>query len=275
DQAAAPEMAVSVEQPSGTGGSGSAQTTQTAQMPSQPAGEGAAGDLAVAGKAGGAAHDAGDALLESDVQAAGLNTAAPQVLARAATGASARSAPEGTTAEMPDIAPDADATASGVPPQTGGQASARMHAAASGSLVDGVPVSAGQADTAATNLETAPPKGADALAGGAPVSEADGSAVSEEQGALSAAMREGGIANELPHGGPPAAHGADRPAGVEASAMAAAAWRRADVDAPAQVAPELTSPPAEASAVVDQVVKSLRVQWKQGLGEARILLRPE
>src|SRR5690606_21350759 len=83
DQAAAPEMAVSVEQPSGTGGSGSAQTTQTAQMPSQPAGEGAAGDLAVAGKAGGAAHDAGDALLESDVQAAGLNTAAPQVLARA------------------------------------------------------------------------------------------------------------------------------------------------------------------------------------------------
>ncbi len=150
-----------------------------------------------------------------------------------------------------------------------------MHAAASGSLVDGVPVSAGQADTAATNLEPAPPKGADALAGDAPVSEADGSAVSEEQGALSAAMREGGIANELPHGGPPAAHGADRPAGVEASAMAAAAWRRADVDAPAQVAPELTSPPAEASAVVDQVVKSLRVQWKQGLGEARILLRPE
>jgi len=30
-----------------------------------------------------------------------------------------------------------------------------------------------------------------------------------------------------------------------------------------------------ASAVVDQIVKSLRMQWKQGLGEARIQLRPE
>jgi flagellar hook-length control protein FliK len=30
-----------------------------------------------------------------------------------------------------------------------------------------------------------------------------------------------------------------------------------------------------ASAVVDQVVKSMRVQWKNGVGEARIQLRPE
>jgi flagellar hook-length control protein FliK len=30
-----------------------------------------------------------------------------------------------------------------------------------------------------------------------------------------------------------------------------------------------------ATAVVDQVVKSLRIQWKQGIGEARIQLRPE
>lgn len=30
-----------------------------------------------------------------------------------------------------------------------------------------------------------------------------------------------------------------------------------------------------AAAVVDQVVKSMRLQWKNGLGEARIQLRPE
>lgn len=57
------------------------------------------------------------------------------------------------------------------------------------------------------------------------------------------------------------------------------------------VAPVALAPPAEAtamavpleqaagadtaSAVVDQIVKSLRMQWKQGVGEARIQLRPE
>lgn len=45
----------------------------------------------------------------------------------------------------------------------------------------------------------------------------------------------------------------------------------ADVAAPLEPAPRGEM----ASTVVDQVVKSLRMQWRQGLGEARIQLRPE
>lgn len=52
-------------------------------------------------------------------------------------------------------------------------------------------------------------------------------------------------------------------------------WASADETTLAPAADTARPMPAEAQAAFDQVVKSLRMQWKQGLGEARILLRPE
>ncbi len=50
---------------------------------------------------------------------------------------------------------------------------------------------------------------------------------------------------------------------------------QADPVAPAPMDGVPTASAETADVVLDQVVKSLRLQWKNGLGEARILLRPE
>lgn len=62
---------------------------------------------------------------------------------------------------------------------------------------------------------------------------------------------------------------------VAVTPLPSSTWASAEEMTLAPAAETAPPMPAEAQAAFDQVVKSLRMQWKQGLGEARILLRPE
>lgn len=207
-----------------------------------------------------------DPVVESDGLRAAGTGAAPRSVTNAEADASPSPAVPTTTDGAGDAGPAVVSTAVAEPPRDG-------QLPAPAPSLDGVrqttPADAGDDGTAAQrtspNVDTAL---ADAMA-----SATDDAVAGPGQGAPSPSAQDREAAAEQ-HG--PAAMDRTAPPLVDAAAIpGVAAWRHAEMDAAVPPMQEAAPSAAGAAGVVDQVVKSLRVQWKQGLGEARIQLRPE